>query len=121
MPRPRPKSRRQGPANGPRALKATRELLGLVGLAELFAAVLIAGVSATNAAIPTGVFLRLRDARFLLLAGANATFAVLGGIWAWGQLPLGPPSWTAASLPVLAIALLVSLLLLATTLWPRHA
>ncbi len=92
-----------------------------MGLPELFLAVLIAGVSATNAAIPTGVFVRLRDGRFLLLAGANAVFAVLGGVWAWGQLPVSAPSWTGAGLPVLGIALVVSLLLLATTLWPRHA
>jgi len=91
-----------------------------VGLAELFVAVLVAGVSCVNTAVPSGAFLRSRDSRFLALATANAVLALLGALWTWGQLPLGPPSWAVASLPVLSLALIVTLLLLATSLWPRH-
>jgi hypothetical protein len=96
-------------------------LPALVGLLELFVAVLITGISAVNAAVPTGAFRRLRDGRFLLLAAANAGLAVLGAYWTWGQLPLGAPSWAASNLPTLTGILLVTVLLLATTLWPRHA
>jgi hypothetical protein len=92
-----------------------------VGLLELFLAVLIVGVSGVNAAVPVAAWTRARDGRFLLLAAANATLAVLGAVWTWGQLPVSPPSYTAAQLPVLGIALVATLLLLATTLWPRHA
>jgi hypothetical protein len=92
-----------------------------VGLPELFAAVLIAGISVVNAAIPASAYVRLRDGRFLLLTGSNGGLALLGGLWTWGNLPLGAPSWTASNLPVLGLVLLVTLLLLATTLWPRHA
>jgi hypothetical protein len=92
-----------------------------VGLAELFVAVLIVGVSAVNASLPVAAWTRAHDARFLILAAANAVLAVLGAVWAWGQLPVGPPSFTAVQLPVLAVALVATLLLLAATLWPRHA
>jgi len=91
-----------------------------VGLVELFVAVLVTGISCVNAGVPTGAFLRSRDGRFLVLAGANGVFALLGALWTWGELPLNPPSWAVPNLPVLALALLVALLLLATTLWPRH-
>ena len=92
-----------------------------MGLLELFVSVLIVGVSAINAAVPVAAWTRGRDGRFLLLAAANAVFALLGALWTWGQLPVNPPSYASVQLPVLVIALAVSLLLLATTLWPRHA
>jgi len=92
-----------------------------VGLTELFVAVLIAGISCVNGAIPVAAWSRSRDGRFLLLAAANAGLIVLGGEWAWAQLPTGAPAWTATSLPSELVVLGVVLLLLAATLWPRHA
>ncbi len=101
-------------------LKPSNGLSAVVGLVELFVAVLVTGISCINAGVPTGAFFRSRDGRFLALAGANALLALLGGLWTWGELPLSPPSWAVPNLPVLALTLLVALLLLATTLWPRH-
>jgi hypothetical protein len=92
-----------------------------VGLAELFVAVLIVGVSGVNAGVPVAAWTRARDGRFLILTAANAVLAVLGAVWTWGQLPVSPPSYTQVELPVLALALVATLLLLATTLWPRRA
>ncbi|HYA10589.1 MAG TPA: hypothetical protein VEH10_02815 [Thermoplasmata archaeon] len=92
-----------------------------MGLTELFVAVLIAGLSVANAAPPAAAWFRSRDGRFLLLSAANLGLALLGALWAWGELPWGPPSWTAVQLPVMVLVLVVVLLLLATTLWPRHA
>jgi len=91
-----------------------------MGLVELFVAVLIAGVSIVNAAVPLAAWRRAHDGRFLLLVGANGLLALLGAVWVWGELPGSPPSYTAVELPVLAIALLATLLLLATSLWPRR-
>jgi len=91
-----------------------------VGIAELFLAVVIVGVSCVNAALPASAWARSGDARFGLLSAANVVLAVLGGVWVWGQLPWNPPSWAAAEWPVLLLALLVALLLLATTVWPRR-
>lgn len=92
-----------------------------VGLEELFVAVLIVGISCVNAAVPLITWGRSRDARFLVLAGAYISLALLGVVWTWGQLPGNPPSWTSAQLPVLGLALLATLLFLATTLWPRRS
>ena len=92
-----------------------------MGLLELFVAVLVAGVACVNAAPPTAAWGRSRDPRFLLLAAGHAGLAVLGGIWAWGELPYGAPGWASAPGPVLGLALLVVLLFLTTTLWPRRA
>jgi Na+-transporting methylmalonyl-CoA/oxaloacetate decarboxylase gamma subunit len=92
-----------------------------VGLVELFVSVLIVGISAINAAVPSAAWSRSRDPRFLLLAAANGVFALLGAVWTWGQLPTSPPVYAQAQLPVLGIALVIAFLLLATTLWPRHA
>ncbi|HUZ80312.1 MAG TPA: hypothetical protein VMV28_06830 [Thermoplasmata archaeon] len=91
-----------------------------MGLAELFVAILIVGVSAINAGVTVAAWTRVRDARFLLIASANLVLAALGAVWTWGQLPVGPPSFADAALPVLTLALLASLLFLATTLWPRR-
>jgi hypothetical protein len=91
-----------------------------VGLVELFVAVLIAGVSLVNLAVPAAAYARLRDVRFLLLAAGNGFFAVLGGVWIWGELPVGAPGSASGSLPVLGLALAVVLLLLASSLWPRR-
>jgi hypothetical protein len=91
-----------------------------MGLVELFVAVLIAGVSLVNAGVPLAAWLRARDLRFLCLVGANALLALLGALWAWGELPGSPPGYTAVELPVLIIALLATLLLLATSLWRRR-
>ena len=92
-----------------------------MGLAELFAAVLLAGISAINAAIPIGAYARLRDGRFLLIGASSAGLALLGGLWTWGSLPYHPPAWADPSLPVELLVLVVALFLLAATLWPRHA
>lgn len=91
-----------------------------VGLTELFVAVLIVGISCVNAAAPAAAWWRSHDGRFLLLSTANVFLALLGSIWTWGELPWNPPSWTAAQLPVLGLVLLVAVLFLATTLWPRR-
>ena len=91
-----------------------------MGIIELFAAVVIVGVSCINAAPPAAAWFRSGDGRFGLLCAANATLAVLGGVWAWGQLPYDAPSWTAVQLPVLLLVLVVTGLLLATTIWPRR-
>ncbi len=102
------------------SLNTSTGLSADVGLPELFVAVLIVGISCVNAAMPTGAYLRSRDGRFLVLASANAGLALLGVLWTWGELPLNPPSWIVGSLPLMILVLLVDLLLLATTLWPRH-
>ena len=94
---------------------------GGVGLIELFVAVLIVGISCVNAAPPAAAWGRSRDGRFLLLSAANAFLALLGAVWTWGELPWNPPPWTSAQLPVLVLTLLVTLLFLATTLWPRRS
>ena len=91
-----------------------------MGLAELFVAVVIAGISCVNAAPPALAWSRSRDGRFLFLSGANVGLATLGAVWVWGQLPVNPPEWSVAQLPVLALALLVVGLFLVTTLWPRR-
>ena len=91
-----------------------------MGLVELFVAVLIAGVSCINAAPPAAAWSRARDGRFLWLAGANAGLALLGAVWAWGELPWSPPAWAATSLPILSLVFVVALLFLVTTLWPRR-
>lgn len=90
-------------------------------LLELFVAVLIAGISCVNAAIPAAAWSRSRDGRFLLLAASNLGLVLLGALWAWGELPVSPPGWTAIQLPSEGVVLAVTVLLLATTLWPRHA
>ncbi len=91
-----------------------------MGLIELFIAVLIAGISVVNAAVPLGAWFRARDARFLLITGANAMLAALGGVWIWGQLPVSPPGYASVGLPVLLIVLLATLLWLASSLWRRR-
>jgi hypothetical protein len=91
-----------------------------VGLVELFAAVLIVGLSSINAAPPAAAWSRSGDARFLLIVAAQLGLAALGALWTWGQLPLSPPSWSGAQFPVLGVVLLVALLFLATTIWPRR-
>ncbi len=90
-----------------------------MGLLELFVAVLIVGISAINAAVPLAAWRRAGDGRFLLLCGASLAFVLLGSIWAWGTLPLGPPAYAEADLPVLLLAFVAVLLLLVSSLWPR--
>ena len=92
-----------------------------MGLAELFLAVLVVGVSGINATLPVSAWRRGHDARFLFLAAANITLAALGAIWTWGALPVGPPSYAIPQLPVLVLALVVALFFLVATLWPRRA
>lgn len=92
-----------------------------MGLIELFLAVLLVGISAVNAALPVSVWSRTRDPRFLFLTGANLGLSALGAIWVWGQLPFAPPPFTSVELPTISLVLLVAVLLLAATLWPRHA
>ncbi|HTP53464.1 MAG TPA: hypothetical protein VML94_00640 [Thermoplasmata archaeon] len=90
-------------------------------LLELFVAVLVTGLSCVNAAIPAAAVARSGDRRFLLLTGSNGGLALLGGLWAWGELPVSPPSWAIPELPTELVVLAVTVLLLATTLWPRRA
>jgi hypothetical protein len=82
--------------------------------------VLIVGVSCVNAGVPLAAWVRARDGRFLFLAGANAVLAIVGAVWAWGVLPVSPPAFAAPQFPILILVLLVALLLLAATLWPRR-
>lgn len=84
-------------------------------------AVLIVGISCVNAAPPAAAWWRSKDGRFLFLSAANAGLALLGVVWTWGQLPWNPPSWASTGAPVLVLVLAVTLLLLATTLWPRRS
>jgi len=91
-----------------------------VGLAELFGAVVIVGISCVNAAPPALAWSRSRDGRFLFLSGANLALAALGAVWVWGQLPVDPPGWAVGQLPAVALVLVVVGLLLVTTLWPRR-
>jgi hypothetical protein len=83
--------------------------------------VLIVGIACVNAALPAAAWARSRDGRFLLLGAANAGLAVLGAVWAWGELPVSPPGWASTQLPPELVVLAVTALLLAATLWPRHA
>jgi hypothetical protein len=92
-----------------------------VVLPELFVALLVAGISCVNAAIPAAAWARSRDSRFLLLMASNGGLAVLGGLWGWGELPFSPPGWAVPELPTELVVLAVTILLLATTLWPRRA
>jgi len=92
-----------------------------MGLVELFVAVLVVGISCINAAPPAAAWTRSRDVRFLLIAAANGVLAVLGLVWTWGQLPTNPPRWSSSNLPTLLLVLIVTLLFLATTLWPRRS
>lgn len=91
-----------------------------VELQDFFVAMLIVGISCVNAAVPIAAWVRARDGRFLLLAGANSVLAVVGAIWAWGVLPVSPPAFAAPQFPILVLVLLVALLLLTATLWPRR-
>jgi hypothetical protein len=91
-----------------------------MGLAELFVAALIAGLSVVNVVVAIGAWSRARDARLLLVAGANASLLIVGGLWAWGQLPGGPSDFAAPSWPVLILVLAATLFLLGTALLPRR-
>ncbi len=91
-----------------------------MGLLELFVAVLIAGISIVNVGAPVTAWSRARDDRFLLLIGANAGLAAVGLVWVWGQLPVDPPSYSEAGLPVLGLALVAVVLFLAAAVWPRR-
>jgi len=101
-------------------LKPSGGMPAFVGLSELFVAVLVAGISCINTAMPAAAYLRARDGRFLLLAASNAMLVLLGAVATWGELPFGAPSWAVVTLPILALVLIVTLLLLAATLWPRR-
>ena len=90
-----------------------------MALLELFVAVLVAGVSVLNTALPIATWARSHDGRFLLVAGSSGLFAVLAGLWVWGQLPLDPPGFAEVGLPVLVLALGAVVLLFGATLWPR--
>ena len=92
-----------------------------MALVELFVAVVIAGVSCVNAAMPGAAWGRSHDGRFVALAAANAALALLGGLWTWGQLPVSAPSWTGTPLVPEMCVLGAAVLFLASTLVPRHA
>ncbi len=92
-----------------------------MGLAELFLAVVIVGISLVNAALPLAVWRRSHDGRFLFLAGGSLGLALLGAVWTWGELPFAAPPETTASIPVLGIVLGTAVLLLAATLFPRRS
>jgi hypothetical protein len=94
-------------------------MAGGMGLLELFLSVLLAGISVINAATPVSAWLRTRDGRFLLLAGASGCLGILGALWAWSELPLGAPEYASVQLPSVLLADGVALLLLASTLARR--
>ena len=91
-----------------------------MGILELFAAVLIVGVSCLNASLPAVAWRRAGDRRFLALTAGHALVAALGGVWVWGELPVSAPGWSVATGPILGLVLLATLLFLASTLWPRR-
>lgn len=91
-----------------------------MGLAELFVAALIAGLSAVNLAVPLGAWSRARDPRLLFVAGANTSLLVVGALWAWGQVPGGPSEFAQTSWPVLLLVLVAALFFLGTALLPRR-
>jgi hypothetical protein len=92
-----------------------------MGLAELFVAVLIAGISVVNVVVALGAWSRARDARLLLVAGANLSLLLVGVLWAWGQFPGGFSEFAAPSWPVLLLVLATVLFLLGTVLLPRRS
>lgn len=92
-----------------------------MGLAELFLSVLIVGLSCVNAAIPFSAWRRTQDTRFALLGSANAFLALLGALWAWGQLPVNPPEFTASTEASVLLVLAAVLLFLLATLLRRHS
>jgi hypothetical protein len=91
-----------------------------VGLFELFGALLIAGLSGVNAALPIAAAARTREPRFVLVAAGHLALAGLGALWAWGELPLAPPAYAEVGSPVLGLVLAAVVLLLAATLVPRR-
>ena len=91
-----------------------------MGLPEVFVSVLIVGVSGINLALPLSAWRRSGDSRFLAIAGSSAGLAALGALWTWGAMPVGGPPWTAASLPILLVVLLVTVLFLLSTLLPSR-
>lgn len=92
-----------------------------MGLPELFAAVLIAGVSAVNAAVPLAAWGRSHDVRFLWIAGGNSMLLVLGALWTWGELPVDPPVLAPTSPVLLVLVLVTALCLFVAGLWPRRS
>jgi hypothetical protein len=91
-----------------------------MGLAELFVAGLITGLSVVNTIVVLGAWSRARDPRLLLVAGANACLLVVGLLWAWGQIPGAPSEFAAPSWPVLILVLVATFFLLGTALLPRR-
>jgi hypothetical protein len=92
-----------------------------VELEDLFVSVLIVGLSLINAAIPIGAWRQSSDRRYLWLSLANAFLAILGAIWAYGVLPVAPPSWTAPQFPIPLIVLAAVVAFLLAALWPRRS
>lgn len=92
-----------------------------MGLVELFFAVLVAGLSAVNVALPAAAWSRTRDPRFVLLVGANAFLLGLGLLWTWSELPVNPPGYAAVSLPVLLLAVGAVLCVFGSVAVPRRS
>ena len=90
-----------------------------MALPALFETVLIVGNSGITTALATLSGYRLGDRRFLFVSAANGGMVALGAVWTWGELPVSPPAWSVAQLPVLLLVLLIALLFLVSTLWPR--
>lgn len=93
----------------------------LVGLPELFLAVLVAGLSSINLALPLSAWRRSDEPRFLAVGAANGALVVLGILWTWGELPLDAPGWTGAALPTIGLVAVVSGLILLSTLLPPRS
>jgi hypothetical protein len=91
-----------------------------MGLAELALAVIIAVAAAVGSGTPVAAWGRTKEPRFLLLAGSSLALLLIGILEAWGQIDPNAPGYATASLPILVLLALATVLLLATGLVPRR-
>lgn len=92
-----------------------------MGLLEFFVAVVIVVAAGVGSAVPMAAWNRMRDPRFLSVAGANLALVGLGAMWAYGALPVAPPEFAVPTWPALLLVAAAALLLLATGLLRRRA
>lgn len=75
--------------------------------------------AAAASSLPVAAWMRLRDRRFLAIAGANLCLFALGVLWIYGQLVANAPASTHVTTATAGLTALASLLLLVTGLVPR--
>lgn len=92
-----------------------------MALEALAAALVLAIFSVVGSALALAAWNRLREPRFLLVAAGQWALLAMGAIWAYGQVAATPPSYAAASLPVVGLAALASVLLVLGSLWPPRS